>query len=442
MTDRRTFLASGIVALGAGLAGCAGGGLSGGWVTLLDGSTSNLDGWTQIGQGNWSFVDGALQGKDGKAGFLVSKDAYADFEIRAEFWADEDANSGIFIRCQDRNKVGADSAYEVNIWDKRPDQRYATGGIVDYGAVSQPAPKAANRWNTLILLGILTAIAVLLGYLAGAVLDGGDWRVVSGVGVAGALALGAVSIIWSMISLAFGARMVLSMADAKEITKADAPQLYNIVEEMTLASGLPMPKVLVMETDALNAFATGTTPSNAAIAVTRGLLDTLSRDELQGVVGHEMSHIANLDTRYMTVVGVTVGLIALVADMIMRSLQWGSFRNRDSDKKSSGSGFLIIILVVVAVLAPIAARAVQMAVSRQREYLADATSVQFTRNPNGLISALAKLEAAAKPFPGVSNATQHLFIVNPMQRLTEKTTALMATHPEIGDRIARLRNLG
>ena len=304
------------------------------------------------------------------------------------------------------------------------------------------AAQATNRWNTLILLTILTAIAALLGYLAGAVIDGGDWRFVSGVGVAAAVALAAVSIVWSMISLAFGARMVLSMADAREITKPDAPQLYNIVEEMTLASGLPMPKILVMETDALNAFATGTTPSNSAIAVTRGLLDTLSRDELQGVVGHEMSHIANLDTRYMTVVGVTVGLIALVSDMIMRSLQWGSFRNRDSDKKSSGSGFLIIILIVVAVLAPLAARAVQMAVSRQREYLADATSVQFTRNPNGLISALAKLEAAAKPFPGVSNATQHLFIVNPMQRITEKTTALMATHPEIGDRIARLRNLG
>ena len=304
------------------------------------------------------------------------------------------------------------------------------------------AAQATNRWNTLILLSILTAIAALLGYLAGAVVDGRDWYVISGVGVAGAIAMAAVSIGWSMISLAFGARMVLSMADAKEITKPDAPQLYNIVEEMTIASGLPMPKILVMETDALNAFATGTTPSNSAIAVTRGLLDTLSRDELQGVVGHEMSHIANLDTRYMTVVGVTVGLIALVADMIMRSLQWGSFRNRDSDKKSSGAGFLVIILIVVAVLAPLAARAVQMAVSRQREYLADATSVQFTRNPNGLISALAKLEAAAKPFPGVSNATQHLFIVNPMQRVTEKTTALMATHPEIGDRIARLRNLG
>jgi hypothetical protein len=149
MTDRRTFLATGIAVIGAGLAGCAGSGMGAGWVTLLDGSRmSNFDGWAQIGEGNWSLVDGTVQGKNGKAGFLVSKDSYANFEVRVEFWADADANSGVFLRCQDRNKVGADNAYEVNIWDKRPEQRYATGGIVDVGAVAQPAPKAANRWNT------------------------------------------------------------------------------------------------------------------------------------------------------------------------------------------------------------------------------------------------------------------------------------------------------
>jgi heat shock protein HtpX len=220
--------------------------------------------------------------------------------------------------------------------------------------------------------------------------------------------------------------------------------LFNVVEEMSIAAGVPMPKVMVMEVDALNAFATGTSTSNAAIVVTRGLLNTLNREELQGVVGHEMGHIANLDTRYMTIVGVTVGLIALVASMILRAMQWGSYRSSNSDRKSSGgSAFLIIVLLVVAVLAPLAAKAVQMAVSRQREYLADATSVQFTRNPDGLISALQKLEAAAgKPFPGVSDATQHLFIVNPVRAMTAKTSALMATHPDLESRIARLRNLG
>jgi len=260
-----------------------------------------------------------------------------------------------------------------------------------------------------------------------------------------AAVMAGASVIWSGISLAFGSNMVLAMADAKPIEKADAPQLFNVVEEMSIAAGVPMPKVMVMETDALNAFATGTSTSNSAIVVTRGLLSTLNREELQGVVGHEMGHIANLDTRYMTVVGVTVGLIALVASMILRALQWGSYSSSRSDdrKSSGGSAILIIVLLVVAVLAPLAAKAVQMAVSRQREYLADATSVQFTRNPDGLISALQKLEAAAgKPFPGVSDATQHLFIVNPVRQMTAKTSALMATHPDLESRIARLRNLG
>ena len=181
---------------------------------------------------------------------------------------------------------------------------------------------------------------------------------------------------------------------------------------------------------------------NGTIAVTRGLLDKLSRDELQGVVAHEMAHLANLDTRYMVVVGVTVGLIALVCDMALRTLNWGSVQRRSDSKGKSGGGLLVIVLLVVAILAPLAAKAVQMAVSRQREYLADATSVQFTRNPNGLISALGKLAAKAAPFPGVSRATQHLFIVNPVQTFTSKTPALLATHPDIEDRIARLRNLG
>jgi heat shock protein HtpX len=309
------------------------------------------------------------------------------------------------------------------------------------------AAQAVNRRNTLLLLVVLTALAALFGYLIGWVLEGqitDTVAMVSYTGLVAAAVMASASVIWSGISLAFGSRMVLAMADAKPIEKADAPQLFNVVEEMSIAAGVPMPKVMVMEVDALNAFATGTSTSNAAIVVTRGLLGTLNREELQGVIGHEMGHIANLDTRYMTIVGVTVGLIALVASMILRTLQWGSYSSPgSSDRKSSGgSAFLIIVLLVVAILAPIAAKAVQMAVSRQREYLADATSVQFTRNPDGLISALRKLEAAAKPFPGVSNATQHLFIVNPVQRATPDTSALMATHPDTEARIARLRNLG
>ena len=308
------------------------------------------------------------------------------------------------------------------------------------------AAQRVNRRNTFLLLAALTAIAALTGYVIGWLLEGEASDAVpmwSQLGLAAAALMAVVSIGWSLISLAFGDKMVLAMASAREIEKADAPQLYNVVEEMAIAAGVPMPKVMVLETDALNAFATGNRVGHGTIVVTRGLLDTLNRDELQGVVAHEMAHLANLDTRYMVVVGVTVGLIALVCDMLLRTTAWGGSRRSSSDKKdSSGGGLLIILLIVVAIFAPLAAKAVQMAVSRQREYLADATSVQFTRNPNGLISALGKLADKAAPFPGVSRATQHLFIVNPVQTFTAKSSALLATHPDIADRIARLRNLG
>ena len=311
------------------------------------------------------------------------------------------------------------------------------------------AAQRVNRRNTLLLLIVLTALAALVGYVIGWLLEGEVSDAVplwSRAGLFAAALMAVVSVGWSMISLAFGDKMVLTMANAREIDKADAPQLYNVVEEMAIAAGVPMPRVMMLETDALNAFATGNKVGHGTIVVTRGLLDTLSRDELQGVVAHEMSHLANLDTRYMVIVGVTVGLIALVCDMLLRTMAWGgsgrSSSSSSSDKKGSGGGLLIILLIVVAIFAPLAAKAVQMAVSRQREYLADATSVQFTRNPNGLISALGKLADKAAPFPGVSRATQHLFIVNPVQTFTSKSSALLATHPDIADRIARLRNLG
>lgn len=308
------------------------------------------------------------------------------------------------------------------------------------------AAQKVNRRNTLLLLVVLTFVAALTGYVAGWALEGeatDSIPAVSAVGILLAAAMTVASIVWSAVSLAAGDRIVLALAGAQEIAKADAPQLYNVVEEISIAAGQPMPRVMILETDALNAFATGSRTGNGTIVVTRGLLGALNREELQGVVAHETAHLANLDTRYMVVVGVTVGLIALVCDGLLRGLRWGSSgRSSSSSDRKGGGGLLIILLIVVAVFAPLAAKAVQMAVSRQREYLADATSVQFTRNPNGLIAALEKLAAKAGPFPGVSRATQHLFIVNPVQTFTARTPALLATHPDTADRIARLRNLG
>ncbi len=314
------------------------------------------------------------------------------------------------------------------------------------------AAQRRNRRQTRWLLLILTLIAGGLGAIIGAVLtfEGGTAEdalqaLVGPAAIGGALLFALASGIWSSITLAFGDRMLAGIAGAREVTREEEPQLHNIIEEMALAAGLPKPRVLVIETEVPNAFATGMRTSRSAIGVTRGLLQTLSRSELQGVIGHEMGHIGNLDTRYMTAVGVTVGLIAMVSEIALRSMQWGGMgRNRSSsrdDKKGGGQAILMILLIFFAVLAPIAAKLVQFAVSRQREYLADATSVQFTRNPEGLIGALEKLTQAARPFPGVSGATQHLFIVNPLRQFSSRSWSLFATHPALDDRIARLRDL-
>ncbi len=324
---------------------------------------------------------------------------------------------------------------------------------VGVGATDFFAAQRANRRRTLMLLVVLTLIAAGLGYLVGWFMEA-DGRLPSDPGsgafsiggVLAALAIGAVSIGWSAVSLAWGGRMVLAMTGGREVAKADEPQLVNVVEEMAIASGQKMPRVFVIEDAAMNAFATGTTSGNAAIGVTRGLLNGLNREELQGVIGHEMGHIANLDTRYMTVVGVTVGLVALVSDMILRVMNWGTGRSSSRDRGGGGGGglapILMVVLLVAALVAPLAAKLVQFAVSRQREYLADATAVQLTRNAAGLISALQKLTAAAQPFAGASRATQHLFIVNPLRQFGSKASALMATHPATEDRIARLQALG
>jgi hypothetical protein len=174
MVDRRRFLGAGLAVAGAGLVGCAGSGSGGDWVTLVDGKS--VPGWKQLGQGNWSVVEGTLQGKDGKGGYLVSPQSYSDFEIRAEFWGDAEANSGIFIRCQDPAKVGAATSYEVNIWDKRPDPRYGSGGIVDFAALQTPYPKTANRWNVFEIVARGERITVHLNGQQTVDMVGAKWR--------------------------------------------------------------------------------------------------------------------------------------------------------------------------------------------------------------------------------------------------------------------------
>lgn len=310
----------------------------------------------------------------------------------------------------------------------------------------------ANQRATRRLIITLLAILVVLGYLLGWAIQLGAGHFppeatsiwfLSAWGVRAAAVLLIIGSAWTWIAFKKGDRIVLRLTGAREVTRDAEPVLHNVVDEMSIAAGLVKPKLFVIETEALNAFATGMSPGKSAIGVTRGLLDTLNRDELQGVVGHEMGHIVNWDIRYATAVGVIVGLIALVSDGALRALYFsGNSRNSGSDKGGAGTAIVMIALVAFAALAPIFALLVQMAVSRQREFLADATSVRLTRHPQGLISALDKLATSARPFRGANRATQHMFIVNPFRNFREKTNRLYATHPPLELRINRLRNLG
>jgi heat shock protein HtpX len=330
-------------------------------------------------------------------------------------------------------------------WDRHRHLRNKVLRRTDFIAAAR-----ANQRATLRLVGTLLLILGVLGYLLGWSLQlathglpegSTDIWFVSRWGVWCSLVLFGIGALWSAIAFRSGDRIVLRLTGAREVTVDEEPVLHNVVEEMAIAAGIVKPRVYVIENAALNALATGMNPARSAIGVTRGLLDTLNREELQGVIGHEMGHIVNWDIRYATAVGVIVGLIALVSDAAMRALYF-SDRSRNTAKAGPGAVFVLLALVAFAALAPVFALLVQMAVSRQREFLADATSVRLTRHPEGLIGALEKLAASAQPFRGANRATQHMFIVNPFRNFREKTSRLYATHPPLELRINRLRNLG
>jgi heat shock protein HtpX len=301
--------------------------------------------------------------------------------------------------------------------------------------------QAANRRNSIFLVLVVVGVLAIFGFLIGYVIGFGSGNEVAfGVGATMiAVAIGTLSALGAYYS---GDKLVLATSNAREIGPQDAPELYNVVTEMAIAANVPMPKVYIIDEGSPNAFATGRDPEHSSIAVTTGLLNKLDREELQGVIGHEMSHVRNYDIRFALIVGVLVGSIALLAQFFLRYTFWfgGGSRGRKSE---GGGGFaivLFIVAIVMAILAPIFSAMVQMAVSRQREYLADASSVALTRNPHGLQRALAKISADPDPFEAANGATQHLFIVNPLKKLGGGTN-LFSTHPPIVDRINRLRLL-
>jgi heat shock protein HtpX len=246
------------------------------------------------------------------------------------------------------------------------------------------------------------------------------------------------AVVTSVGSYWWSDKLVLRMTNAHEISKADAPELYNIVENLAITAGLPMPRVYIVNDPAPNAFATGRNPEHSVVAATTGLLNILDRTELEGVMAHELSHIGNRDMLVSTVAVVLAGFVAIVADFFSRSLMFGG------DNKDRHPAFLILGIIGI-ILAPIAAKLIQLAVSRKREYLADVSGALLTRYPEGLASALEKINNYSMPMQKASHATAHLFISDPFQEkevgFMNKLTALFQTHPPAQDRINRLRNL-
>jgi len=301
------------------------------------------------------------------------------------------------------------------------------------------AQQADNRRNSIVLIVLVTLILGALGFAIG---YGTTGAVEGAFGVTtGAIVL---AMLLSVGSYFAGDQLVLATSGAREVSQQSAPQLMNVVQEMALAAGVPMPKVYIIDDTAPNAFATGRDPNHASVAITTGLLQKLDREELQGVIGHELSHVRNFDIRFALLVAVLVGSIALLADFFLRFTFWGGGRRGGGDRDRGGGALIAIVYViaiVLAIIAPFIARMVQLAVSRQREYLADASSVDLTRNPHGLEQALAKIASDKEVLEVANRATQHLYFTNPIKKFEERSSSMFSTHPAIVDRINRLRQL-
>jgi len=295
------------------------------------------------------------------------------------------------------------------------------------GVANFRAAQAANKSKTYFLLASMGLLTGLVVYAALTYFGTGTASSIVPISVGLAL-IG----VWGSY---YGSdKLVLTMTGAKLITREENPQLFNLIEEVVVASGLPMPKVAIVNDSAPNAFATGRNPEHALIAFTTRILEVMDRDELQGVIAHEMSHVANRDTLVSAVAATTAGAIAILSDFLMRMMWFGGGRR---DRDSNSNPFALVISLVVLILAPIAAALLKSAISRKRESLADATAVSFTRNPAGLRKALEVLAADSTVVHQKSNAVAHIWIESPLD--ARAASRLFSTHPPIEERIAALR---
>jgi heat shock protein HtpX len=288
-----------------------------------------------------------------------------------------------------------------------------------------------NKFYSVLLIFVFLIVIIGLGYVFTLAYDAPGLLVVAVL----------FSTVSAFVSYFFSDKITLAISGAKEIDLKTQPELYRIVENLTIAAGLPMPRVYIIEDSAMNAFATGRNPKHAVVCATTGLLARLDKTELEGVLAHELSHIGNYDIRFMTLVVVLVGTITLLADWMIRGSLFGGRR-----RSNEGGNIFLIVGIVLAILSPIIATLIKLAVSRRREFLADASGALLTRYPEGLASALEKIAGDKEPLEAANKATAHLYIANPLKDSEGHErggiAALFNTHPPIQERIRRLREMG
>jgi heat shock protein HtpX len=296
-----------------------------------------------------------------------------------------------------------------------------------------------NKWKTTFLITVFIALILALGYFGGLFIGGDIEYAYSYLFFASI-----ISIVMTIISYFAGDSLSLAASGAQKIEKEDSPYVWNMVENLSITTGIPMPRIFIIDDPVMNAFATGRDPKHASIALTTGIINGLENEELEAVIGHELSHIKNYDIRVMTIVVVLVGVITLLSDWMLRMTIFGRGGGDNDNKDARLQLVFMIVGIVLIILSPIAAQLIQLAVSRKREYLADASSVLMTRYADGLIGALKKIsqqEQAGMQMKKANHATAHLFFANPFKK-TKLVSRLFSTHPPIEDRIAALQKMG
>ena len=292
---------------------------------------------------------------------------------------------------------------------------------------------SSNKRKSYFIILFFLVLIFLLAWAFGQITELGPYAVILAFIIAIAMTFG---------SYYYSDKIVLAVSKARPVEKKDFPYLYNVVEGLAIAAGLPKPRCYIIDDTAPNAFASGRNPENAVIVVTNGLLQKLNRVELEGVIAHEMSHIKNYDVLLQTLAVVMVGVVALLSDWILRTFFWGGGRRREKSKGGGNAGAIfIVIALVLAILSPLVAQLLRFSISRKREFLADANGALLTRYPPGLASALKKLAADREPLEVANKATAHLYIVNPLKDIKGRTNKLFSTHPPVEERITALEKM-